>query len=449
VERGLYTMSEQKDKKQTPSRKLDPGDIMLPPGYTIDVFASGLTSPINITFTGKGEMLVADSGITDGNGKVLKLTKQGFTVIADGFNPPLTGITEHQGDIYVAHRRYVTKIQSDGTKKDIIEGLPSNGDHHNNRVVFGPDGKMYFGQGTATNSGVVGKDNSWVKDHPFFHDYPGGRITLKGQNFQTSGFLESFQNRLTATGAYVPFGVAAYPGKAVNGIIRANGSILRANPDGSELELVAWGLRNPFRLRFDRYNRLFVANHGMDVRGSRPIANSPDEFQWIRPGFWYGFPDFTGGLPVTLPQFRPEGEPQPAFLLADHPMEPPRPVASFPAHSGTMGFSFNDDPSFAPVGDAFIAEFGADAPMTTGGELLPRVGHRVSRIDMQTGQVTVFAINQSGLPASETDGGGFERPIDAVFGSGNELYIADFGLFSEESVVPSTGVIWRITKTTS
>ena len=133
-------------------------------------------------------MLVADSGITDGNGKVLKLTKQGFTVIADGFNPPLTGITEHQGDIYVAHRRYVTKIQPDGTKKDIIGGLPSNGDHHNNRVVFGPDGKMYFGQGTATNSGVVGKDNSWVKEHPFFHDYPGARITLKGQNFTTSDF---------------------------------------------------------------------------------------------------------------------------------------------------------------------------------------------------------------------------------------------------------------------
>ena len=133
----------------------------------------------------------------------------------------------------------------------------------------------------------------------------------------------------------------------MDGIIRATGSILRANPDGSELELVAWGLRNPFRLRFDRYNRLFAANHGIDVRGSRPIANSPDEFQWIRPGFWYGFPDFSGGLPVTLPQFRPEGKPQPAFLLADHPMQPPRPVATFPPHSATMGFSFNDDPSFA------------------------------------------------------------------------------------------------------
>jgi glucose/arabinose dehydrogenase len=430
-----------------PERKLNPSDILLPPGYDIEVFADGLTTPINITFTSKGEMLVADSGITDGNGKVLKLTEQGFIVINDGFNPPLTGITEYQGNIYVAHRGFVTIIQPDGTKVDIIDGLPSNGDHHNNRVVFGPDGKMYFGQGTATNSGVVGKDNGWVKGHPFIHDYPGSRVTLNGSNFQTSGFLEAFPDRVVTTGAYVPFGVETYPGKTVDGIIRASGSILRANPDGSELELVAWGLRNPFRLRFDRFNNLFASNHGMDVRGSRPVANSPDEFQWIRPGVWYGFPDFTGGLPVTMPQFRPEGMPQPTFLLAEHPMQPPMPVASFPSHSATMGFSFNENPEFGPVGDVFIAEFGAEDPHTTGGIPLPNVGHRVSRIDMQTGQIHIFAINRTSQAASDTNGGGLERPIDAVFGADGVLYVSDFGLFTEESAVPGTGVIWKITKT--
>ncbi|MBO1914580.1 hypothetical protein J4G37_58380, partial [Microvirga sp. 3-52] len=90
-----------------PQRMLNPVDILVPTGYEIDVFADGLTTPINLTFTSNGEMLVADSGITDGNGKVLKLTRDGFTLVADGFNPPLTGITEHEGNIYVAHRRYV------------------------------------------------------------------------------------------------------------------------------------------------------------------------------------------------------------------------------------------------------------------------------------------------------------------------------------------------------
>lgn len=119
------------------------------------------------------------------------------------------------------------------------------------------------------------------------------------------------------------------PGERVKGNIAASGSILRANPDGSCLELVAWGLRNPFRLRFDRYNRLFSTNHGMDVRGSRPVDNSPDEFQLVRPGMWYGWPDYTGGLPVTLPAFKPESGLQPTFILAQHPMIPPKPIANF------------------------------------------------------------------------------------------------------------------------
>ena len=95
-----------------------------------------------------------------------------------------------------------------------------------------------------------------------------------------------------------------------------------------------------------------------------------------------------------------------------------------------MGFSFNDNPFFAPVGEAFIAEFGANAPTTTGGKPHPHVGHRVSRIDVESGEVHVFAINRTGLSASETNGGGFERPIDAVFDASGALYIVDFGLMS-------------------
>lgn len=186
----------------TPRRKLDPRDVSLPPGYKIEVFAKGLTTPINILFTKGGDMLVADSGVADGNGKVLKLMDGRFKVISDGFNPPLTGINEYKGNLYVSHRRFVTIVRPDGTKEDIIDGLPSNGDHHNNRVVFGADGKMYYGQGTATNTAVVGKDNTWVPEHPFFHDYPGGPIRLKGKNFNSSTFLEDFPDRTATTGAY-------------------------------------------------------------------------------------------------------------------------------------------------------------------------------------------------------------------------------------------------------
>lgn len=432
-------------------RRINPDDIALPPGYKIDVFAEGLTTPINLIINNDKEMFLADAGVTDGNGKVLKWVNGRFIVIAEGFNPPLTGINFYKGDIYVAHRGFVTVVKPNGTKVDIISGLPSWGDHHNNCVVFAPDNKMYFGQGTATNSGVVGEDNEeWVINYPFFHDYPGSTIKLNGYNFVSENFLSEATYDTACTGAYSPFGIPSKLGENIKGIIRASGSVLRANPDGSCLELVAWGLRNPFRMKFDRFNRLFSTNHGMDVRGSRPVDNSPDEFHMIQPRAWYGWPDYTGGLPVTMPIFKPEGKVQPTFLLSQHPMHPPKPLANFTPHSAIMGFDFNPTPLFGRIGDVFIAEFGSEAPETTGGKPLPKVGHRVSKIDIQTGNILTFAINKSGYAASYTGEGGFERPIDVLFGSYNEMYIVDFGLTSEEEgmqpFVPETGVIWRVTR---
>ncbi|MGJ7911482.1 PQQ-dependent sugar dehydrogenase [Neobacillus sp. LXY-1] len=328
--------------------------------------------------------------------------------------------------------------------------MPSYGDHHNNRVVFGQDGKMYFGQGTATNTGVVGEDNHWLKKYPFFHDYPGTYIQVTGKNFKTRNLLTDTANDSVQTGPFSPFGMPVYPNEYIKGFVKASGSILRANPDGSELELFAWGLRNPFGIKFDRFNQLFCSNHGMDVRGSRPVAESPDEFQWVRQGMWYGWPDYTGGLPVTNPMFKAEGKKQPTFLLTRHPMTPPKPIAVFTSHSATMGFDFNYNPSFGPTNEAYIAEFGSEAPETTGGKLTPGVGHRVSRINTSTGKITAFAINSSGLPASQTDGSGLERPIDVVFGYNGEMYIVDFGYRkppgSGEGYLPNTGVLWKVTK---
>ncbi|MDP4090413.1 MAG: PQQ-dependent sugar dehydrogenase [Bacillota bacterium] len=439
--------NDSRKEKKFRLRKINPKDIQLPKGYTIDVFAHQLTTPISLLLTPDGQTYVADSGITDNNGKILRLNGKHFEVFAEGFNPPLTGINYFNGDIYVSHRGVISIVKPNGKVIDILSGLPSFGDHHNNQVVFGSDGKMYFGQGTATNSGVVGEDNiEWVKKYPFFHDYPASTIYLNGLNFKSRNILAENQYEETFTGAYSPFGIPTVNLEPVKGILKASGSILRANPDGSGLELVAWGLRNPFRIKFDRFDRLFAANHGMDVRGSRPIENSSDEFQVIYMGMWYGWPDYTGGLPVTYADYKPRNYPQPQFLLAQHPMNPPKPFAVFEPHSAIMGFDFNRHECFGPIGDAYIAEFGSEAPETTGGVPLPKVGHRVSRIDISTGAVCTFAVNKSGFAASYTNDGGFERPIDVVFNNKGVMFVVDFGIASEEndSYEKGTGVIWRI-----
>lgn len=435
----------EKDSK----RNINPEDILLPKGYGIDVFMNGLTTPINLIYSNDGNLLVADSGVTDHNGKVFKISEGNVELIADGFNSPLTGITSHDNGIYVSHRGAITLIKPDGTKQDIITGLPSWGDHHNNKVIFGPDNKMYFGQGTATNSGVVGEDNSdWVKNHPYFHDYPGCTIILNGNNFKTNNYLSSADCDNVYTGAFSPFGVNTNQNEIIKGIKRASGSILRANPDGSELELIAWGLRNPFRIKFDKCNRLLTTNHGMDIRGSRPVANSPDEIYQVFPGAWYGWPDFSGGIPITSNIFKPDEKPQPQFLLKHHPMVPPRPISAFAPHSAIMGFDISNNNSFGDD-QLYIAEFGSEAPRTTGGKPLPGVGHRVSRVDLHSGNIYPFAINKSGFAASFSNEGGLERPIDILLGNNDEMYIVDFGLEEENGhhgYMPNTGVIWRIKK---
>lgn len=431
------------------SRILNPDDISLPPGYRISVFAQGLNTPISIAFTREGDILVADSGSLTGNAQVL-LLKNGETIlIAEGFNVPITGVTYRNGEIYVSHKGVITIVSMDGSKRDIIMGLPSYGDHSNNKVTFGRDDKMYFGQGTATNSGVVGLDNPWIFQDSYFHDYPGSYVMLNGQNFITENVLVP-AGGMAYTGAFSPYGVPNLQRfEILKGSVQASGSLLRANPDGSNLELVAWGFRNPIAVNMDRFNRLFVANQGYDNRGSRPIANAPDELQLIIPGTWYGWPDYAGGEPITLPRFSPERGPKPEFLFTNHPTIPPRPFSVFPPHSRIMGFDINMNELFGPVGDIYISEFGSVGRDVPGEYIRSGVGHRVSRVDINTGQVFTFAINRSGFPSYIIEGGGFSRPVDAHFGPDGALYVVDFAITAREepdNYIPGTGVIWRIEK---
>ena len=47
-------------------------------------------------------------------------------------------------------------------------------------------GRLFFGVGSATNSGVVGLDNwEWVQDAQQVHDEPWGRLHLRGYRFDS------------------------------------------------------------------------------------------------------------------------------------------------------------------------------------------------------------------------------------------------------------------------
>jgi glucose/arabinose dehydrogenase len=220
---------------------------------------------------------------------------------------------------------------------------------------------------------------------------------------------------------------------------------MRINPDGSGLELVAWGLRNPWDIRFGPDGQLYATDNGYDTRGSRPIEGA-DLFRAIQPGAWYGWPDYWNGRPVT--ELSTSGREKPRLLLAKPPAPPAKGAVELPLHGAAAGFDFAPA-SFGFGGQAFIALWGSGFPATAQTPTLN--GFRVIRLDPHTGKYETFAINKQPGPASMTKGGGgFERPVVTRFGPDGALYVLEFGHMAVTRKgpyqVPDGGVLWRISR---
>jgi sugar lactone lactonase YvrE len=120
-------------------------------------------------------------------------------------------------------------------------------------------------------------------------------------------------------------------------------------------------------------------------------------------------------------------------------------------HASSNGLDFSRSESFGHVGQAFIAEFGDQAPET--GKSLRPVGFRVVRVNLENGHVEDFAVNKGefNAPASRLGGRGLERPLALRFSpSGDALYVVDFGVLlmdaSGSKPVQKTGALWKITR---
>jgi glucose/arabinose dehydrogenase len=432
---------------QNQPRKVDATDIKVPDGYNIEPYAVGLSVVISAIFDGD-DLIVAESGFAKtAIPRILRIKPDGATSVLaeEGLEAPVTGILKVNDKFYISHKGKISILEN-GSLKDIVTGLPSNGDHQNNKLVLGKEGKIYLGQGTVTNSGVVGEDNyyfGWLEKNSQEHDIPCQDIILTGQNFESDNPLKKGEK--VTTGAFLPYGTSSSPGQIIKGNPKCNGAIIRFNPDGSEVESFAWGLRNPFGLALDSQGQLWTTSHGADTRGSREIANDPDYLVKLEREAWYGWPDYFDGKSVTSGQFDSIEAPAPEFLLQDHPPLS-RSFTTFDSHSGVNGLTFSPK-EFGYEGDAFVAMFGTFTPVTAGFDVEP-AGFRIARVDMKSGEVIDFAKNKVPGPSYLSAHNGFNRPSDVVFGPDNSLYVIDFGggTVDEEGLkfTPHTGVIWRI-----
>ena len=464
-------------------------------GYRIEPVLWNLTLPTSVTFDNENNMYIAEAGFIYGGlqpiPRILKVDSQSgnISILVDrNLNGPITDIEFYDGKLYVSHRGIISTVEPDrGIVKDIIIGLPSTGDHHNNQIAIGPDNRIYFGQGEATNTGVVGEDNfklGWLKTSPQFHDTPAKNITLSGENFGTLNPLTAEPNDTATTGAFVPFGTFTYNGQVIPGNIKCNGCILSANLDGTDLRLVGWGFRSAYGIAFfpDIPTKLLVTVNGADERGSRPIANDTEKIYQIdispsnsskQLGKFYGWPDFLGNAePVTDPKFQMKGHPPLQFVMENHPpVEKPLveiekigaalAQVDFSSYSLSSSYNYTNDFGFENV--AFIAEFGimvpiSHLPLSVKNQEQEIVGQKVIRFNPQNKSYSDF------ISLDKHDSS--FRPVGIAFNKNeNALYVTSIGkveirttLPKDNSIdlaepspwyYPNTGIIWKVTKISS
>lgn len=333
--------------------------VMLPEGYEISVVASGLARPRFMALDGASNLLVA----TAEEGAVLRFPYADGQLgeresLISGLQRPssVAFFTAEDGPyLYVGEMHQVTRFAYDpagpiGDPEVVIPDLPVDGSHWTRTVAFGPDGKLYLSVGSSCN-----------------------------------------------------ICIEANPVRA---------AISRANPDGSDFEVIANGLRNAVGLTFQPGTEALWAT--VNERDAQGNEIPPDLVTVVEEGANYGWP---GCLP-------PDAAPQ--VPNADCSGITPPTVAIQP-HSAPLGLVFWEGEGVPEAfsGDLIVAQHGS-------WNRQPPAAPKLLRIDFEDGAPVGARDFATGWQNEAGERWG--RPAGVVMAPDGSLIVSD----------DSNGMIYRI-----
>ncbi len=479
---------------------IDRSEVEYPGDLQLTTYIAGLTAPVAVAFDTDdpayiGSVLIAESGIGDTDLRIFGFKPDGtqFWVYPRGstlpfigqkfrIHAPVGGMIVHKGKVYVSHRDanglgVITAFDYDGNHTTIVGDLPAAGDYSLTDLAVHPtNGRLYFGLGAATNSGVVGLDNwqaGWVDYFATFSDQPLTDLRLNGYRFTTQnprGGLFGGDD-IAVTAPFQAFGASKQLRIPASPTGKPTAAIYSVNLEGGDLRAEAHGIRLPRGLLFNEYGNLLATNNGMELRGTRPVKDDPDSILRVPLGgqLWFGWPDYSADLePIESQRFQP---PQQMIIKTGYPelaalinrdgsglLPPDRSrllLGVFPPLSGAAKMAFvpnRADAAFQPFrGQVIVALSGDRSPYATSGQkLVSPQGYTVVRVDLDNKDVSDFVFNTKRLPAHMTKqiANAMERPIDVKFGPDGSLYILDFGRMEvedgQEKVKTKTGKLYRL-----
>ena len=163
-----------------PADKLPTAKLKLPPGFKIEVYASGIANARSLRVGDKGTVFV---GTRFGNKVTAIVKKDGKTelkTVASGLYRP-NGLAYHNGTLYIAELSQISKIDNvenvlDNPPKPtvIYSDLPKDEAHGWKFIAIGPDNKLYIPVGQPGNNVLHDKDHGQIR-----------RINLDGTGRET------------------------------------------------------------------------------------------------------------------------------------------------------------------------------------------------------------------------------------------------------------------------